>query len=36
MGELAGAINACEARVRSAVPIAKYIYLEPDLSAREP
>lgn len=34
MGELAGAINACEARVRSAVPIAKYIYLEPDLSAR--
>jgi cation diffusion facilitator family transporter len=34
MGELAGAINACEARVRSAVPIAKYIYLEPDLSGR--
>jgi cation diffusion facilitator family transporter len=36
MEELADAINACEARVRSAVPIAEYIYLEPDLSSRGP
>lgn len=33
---LAGAINACEARVRSAVPIASVVYLEPDLFAPEP
>jgi cation diffusion facilitator family transporter len=31
MEELAHAINACEARVRAAVPIATVIYLEPDL-----
>ncbi|MBA3328960.1 MAG: cation diffusion facilitator family transporter [Solirubrobacterales bacterium] len=35
MSELAGAIDACEARVRAAVPIATVIYLEPDLSAGE-
>lgn len=29
--EIAGAINAAEARVRAAVPIATLIYLEPDL-----
>jgi len=37
--DLAGAIDACEARIRSAVPIAAVIYLEPDLSrdqARSP
>ena len=37
--DLAGAIDACEARIRSAVPIATVIYLEPDLSrdqARSP
>jgi cation diffusion facilitator family transporter len=32
--ELARAINACEARVRSAVPIARLIYVEPDVYAR--
>lgn len=31
--ELTAVINACEARVRSAVPIARVIYLEPDLLA---
>lgn len=30
---LAGAINGCEARVRNAVPIARRIYIEPDLWA---
>jgi cation diffusion facilitator family transporter len=30
-GEVAAAIDAAEARVRAAVPIAKVIYLEPDL-----
>ena len=34
MGDLAGAIDACEARVRSAVPIARVIYLEPGLLVR--
>ncbi len=33
MSELVGAIDACEARVRSAVPTARVIYLEPDLLA---
>jgi len=33
VAELAAAINGCEARVRAAVPIARLIYLEPDLSA---
>ncbi len=33
VAELAVAINGCEARVRAAVPIARLIYLEPDLSA---
>jgi divalent metal cation (Fe/Co/Zn/Cd) transporter len=31
VSELASAINATEARVRHAVPIARIIYLEPDL-----
>jgi divalent metal cation (Fe/Co/Zn/Cd) transporter len=31
MRELAQAINSCEQRVRSAVPSARLIYLEPDL-----
>jgi cation diffusion facilitator family transporter len=31
--ELAAAINGCEARVRAAVPIARVVYLEPDLLA---
>jgi cation diffusion facilitator family transporter len=31
--EVAGAINAAEARVRAAVPIARAIYLEPDIRA---
>ena len=31
MREAADAIDAAEARVRSAVPIARVIYLEPDL-----
>ncbi len=35
IAELAGAINGCEARLRSAVPIAKFVYLEPDLLAQE-
>jgi cation diffusion facilitator family transporter len=34
--EVAGAINACEARVRQTVPIARVIYLEPDLFAAAP
>jgi hypothetical protein len=29
--EVAGAIDAAEARVRAAVPTARVIYLEPDL-----
>jgi cation diffusion facilitator family transporter len=33
MAELARAIDDCERRVRSAVPIARLIYLEPDLFA---
>jgi cation diffusion facilitator family transporter len=33
MTQLAGAINDCEARLRSAVPIARMIYVEPDLLA---
>lgn len=32
VADLAEAIDACEARIRSAVPIATVIYLEPDLS----
>lgn len=31
MSQLAAAINECERRVRGAVPIAKRIYIEPDL-----
>ncbi len=31
--ELAAAIDACEARVRAAVPIARVIYLEPGMIA---
>jgi cation diffusion facilitator family transporter len=34
--EIAGAIDAAEARVRAAVPSARVIYLEPDLDRREP
>jgi divalent metal cation (Fe/Co/Zn/Cd) transporter len=34
MEELARAINACEGRVRTAVPIARLIYVEPDLYAK--
>ncbi|MEV5437995.1 cation diffusion facilitator family transporter [Streptomyces sp. NPDC052682] len=30
-GEIANAINAAEARIRDAVPIARVIYLEPDI-----
>ncbi|MFI5967639.1 cation diffusion facilitator family transporter [Streptomyces asoensis] len=30
-GQVAGAINAAEARIRTAVPIARVIYLEPDI-----
>ncbi|MET9542542.1 cation diffusion facilitator family transporter [Streptomyces sp. NPDC006553] len=30
-GEVANAINAAEARIRAAVPIARVIYLEPDI-----
>ena len=29
--QVAGAINAAESRVREAVPIARAIYLEPDI-----
>ena len=36
MDALARAINACEERVRSSVPIARVIYVEPDLYARGP
>jgi divalent metal cation (Fe/Co/Zn/Cd) transporter len=32
---IAAAINECEARIRAAVPIARVIYLEPDLLAGE-
>ncbi|HEV2754123.1 MAG TPA: hypothetical protein VGV36_09865, partial [Solirubrobacteraceae bacterium] len=35
VAELVGAINGCEARVRSAVPMAKFIYLEPDILTEE-
>ncbi|MCP9489580.1 MAG: cation diffusion facilitator family transporter [Solirubrobacteraceae bacterium MAG38_C4-C5] len=35
MAELAGAINGCEARLRAGVPIARFVYLEPDLLAHE-
>lgn len=31
VAELAAAINGCEARLRAAVPIAKFVYLEPDV-----
>jgi cation diffusion facilitator family transporter len=34
--EVAAAIDACEARVRAAVPIARLIYLEPDLRDTAP
>jgi hypothetical protein len=34
--ELARGINAVEARIRTAVPIARVIYLEPDLPAAVP
>jgi len=34
--EIAAAINAAEARVRAAVPVARVIYLEPDLDRRSP
>ncbi len=34
MAQLADAIDACEARVRAAVPIATVIYLEPDIPGR--
>ncbi|MEZ0284832.1 MAG: cation transporter, partial [Thermoleophilia bacterium] len=33
---IAQAINAAEARVRAAVPIARVIYLEPDILAQPP
>jgi divalent metal cation (Fe/Co/Zn/Cd) transporter len=33
---IAEAINATEARVREAVPIARLIYLEPDIMAEPP
>lgn len=35
MAALAGAVNGCEARVRSVVPAARFVYLEPDLLAHE-
>ena len=34
--EVAAAINECEARIRAAVPIARRIYIEPDLIEPEP
>ena len=36
VAELATAINGCEARIRAAVPIAKRIYIEPDISRAAP
>ncbi len=36
LSDVAGAINAAEARVRSAVPSARVIYLEPDLDRSPP
>ncbi|MGI8606718.1 MAG: cation diffusion facilitator family transporter [Gaiellaceae bacterium] len=36
VGELTGAIDSCESRVRSAVPIARVIYLEPEVSGPAP
>jgi cation diffusion facilitator family transporter len=36
MADLAAAIDACEGRIREAVPIAKVIYLEPDLFREAP
>ena len=36
VAELAAAINDCEARIRAAVPIAKRIYIEPDISRPAP
>ncbi|MFE4372390.1 cation diffusion facilitator family transporter [Streptomyces sp. NPDC056835] len=35
-GEVAQAINAAEARIRQAVPIARVIYLEPDIYSESP
>lgn len=35
VADLAEAIDACEARIRSAVPTATVIYLEPDLSEKQ-
>jgi len=35
-GSIAQAIDAAEARVRAAVPIARFIYLEPDLYVDQP
>ena len=35
VAELVGALDGCEARVRSAVPMAKFIYLEPDILTEE-
>ncbi|MPZ28806.1 MAG: cation diffusion facilitator family transporter [Micromonosporaceae bacterium] len=35
-GELAATIDAAEARIRAAVPIARVIYLEPDIYAAAP
>lgn len=34
-GEIADAINAAEAAVRSAVPATRVIYLEPDLKRQK-
>jgi len=34
--EIAAAIDAAEARVRAAVPVARVLYLEPDLDRRSP
>lgn len=34
--QLAAAINACEARIRGSVPIARRIYIEPDLRRQPP
>ena len=36
MNSVAEAINAAEARIREAVPIARVIYLEPDILAGAP
>jgi hypothetical protein len=35
-GSIARAIDEAEARVRAAVPIARFIYLEPDLFVDQP